>query len=147
MNEELIAPCGINCGICSRHLALKNNIRSKGIKISYCTGCRPRNWVCSFIKRDCSLLLNGKVQFCYECEDFPCAKLSKLDMKYKTTFRMSPIENLRNIKENGVEKFLASESGKWKCPECGGVICCHNGICFNCGLETLKKKKMYRWEE
>jgi hypothetical protein len=28
------------------------------------------------------------------------------------------------------------------------MVCCHNGICFNCGLEKLRnKKKKYRWNE
>jgi hypothetical protein len=28
------------------------------------------------------------------------------------------------------------------------LICCHNGICFNCSLEKLRNKKQkYRWDE
>jgi hypothetical protein len=61
---------------------------------------------------------------------------------------MSMVENLKYIKENGIAKLLEREEEKWQCPDCGGVICCHNGICFSCGLEKLKnKKKKYRWEE
>jgi hypothetical protein len=29
MEEKLIAPCGMNCGICSGYLALKHDIKSK----------------------------------------------------------------------------------------------------------------------
>jgi len=58
------------------------------------------------------------------------------------------IENLEYIKKNGIKQFLEKEKERWKCPECGAVICCHNGICFNCGLYILKnKKKLYRWED
>lgn len=58
------------------------------------------------------------------------------------------IENLENIKENGMKMFLEREAEKWRCPECGGVICCHNGICYNCGLEKLKLKRVvFRWED
>ena len=61
---------------------------------------------------------------------------------------MSMIDNLKYIKENGIGLFLEKEEGNWKCAQCGGVICCHNGICFNCGLDRLKnKKKLYRWED
>jgi len=61
---------------------------------------------------------------------------------------MSMIENLEFIKENGIKKFLEKEEDKWKCPRCGGIISCHNGICFDCGLDELKnKKKLYRWED
>ena len=148
MNGELIAPCGMNCGICSRYLALKNDVRSKGIGIAYCTGCRPRDRQCAFIKKRCPLLLSGGIKYCYECKDFPCTNLGKLDEKYREKFRMSMIENLEYIKKNGINWFLNREEKKWKCPECGQVICCHNGICFNCGLTKLRdKKNKYRWED
>lgn len=148
MNEILIAPCGMNCGICSRYLALRNDIRSQGIGMAYCSGCRSRARHCAYIWRDCVLLNSGQIQYCYECADFPCHRLRKLDNRYRTNFRMSMIENLRYIKENGAEKFLNREQEKWKCPECGGIVSCHNGICFNCGLDSLKnKKKLYRWED
>jgi len=61
---------------------------------------------------------------------------------------MSFIDNLNFIKEHGIETFLEKQRETWRCPDCGGVICCHNGICFSCGLEKLKsKKKIYRWED
>jgi hypothetical protein len=59
---------------------------------------------------------------------------------------MSMIDNLRLIKDHGIEFLLESEDLKWKCPECGGIISCHNGICYACGLEELRgRKKPYRW--
>ena len=148
MDVELIAPCGMNCGICSGYLAFKYDVKSKGIRMPYCIGCRPRDKQCAFLKKRCNLLLEGKVQYCYECEDFPCTRLQHLDQRYSSNFRMSMLENLEYIRENGIEQFLLKEEEKWKCPECGAVICCHNGICFNCGLDKLKnKKKRYRWED
>ncbi len=148
MDEILIAPCGMNCGICSGYLALKNDVKSKGIKMGYCAGCRPRGKNCAFLKKRCNLLMSGQVQYCYECDEFPCKHLNHIDKRYRERYRMSMVENLEYIKENGMEAFLEKEEEKWKCPECGAVICCHNGICFNCGLEQLKKKKqLYRWEK
>jgi len=148
MNEELIAPCGMNCAICSGYLAYQNDVKSKGIRMPYCTGCRPRDKQCSFLKKSCELLLAGKVRYCYECDSFPCERLEALDKRYRTRFRMSMIENLKYIKDNGISQFLAKEHEKWKCPECGGVICCHNGLCFDCSLNQLREKKQkYRWEE
>jgi len=56
------------------------------------------------------------------------------------------IENLNFIKTEGMEKFLEKQDRLWKCQDCGALICCHNGICFNCGLEELRiKKEKYRW--
>ena len=148
MNEELIAPCGMNCGVCSGYLALKYDLRSKGIRMPYCTGCRPRDKRCSFLKKRCALLLNSKVKYCYECNDFPCRELSHIDKRYRMYYRMSMLENLESIKKIGIRQFLEKEEEKWKCPECGGVICCHNGICFSCSVSKLRdKKKLYRWED
>lgn len=148
MIGELIAPCGMNCGVCSGYLSFKNDTRSKGIGKTYCTGCRPRGKNCAFMKKKCDLLGNGRVQYCYECGDFPCRRLKHLDERYRTLYHMSMIENLEYIQEHGITSFLEKEAQKWKCPDCGGTICCHNGICFTCGLDKLKiKKKRYRWED
>lgn len=148
MKEELIAPCGMNCAICSSYLARQHDLRKQGIMRSYCAGCRPRGKNCTHMKNHCDLVGKGLVKYCYDCPDFPCRRLKALDKRYRTNYRMSMIENLEFIRENGVEKLLEKEAEKWRCPNCGGVICCHNGICFECGLELLKaKKKRYRWED
>lgn len=148
MNKELIAPCGMNCAVCSSYLALHKDVRTKGIRVPYCKGCRQRNKKCAFIKKRCNLLLNRKVEYCFECRDFPCENLKRLDKRYRTLFEMSFIDNLDFIKENSIEEFIETQKKKWKCPDCGGVICCHNGICFDCGLEKLKaKKNIYRWKD
>jgi hypothetical protein len=148
MQEELIAPCGMNCGICSSYLARHYDIKSRGIRMPYCAGCRPRDKQCAFLKKKCSLLLNGEVKYCFECRDYPCERLVKLDARYKVRYHMSMIENLNRLKEKGLEELLESETKKWSCPKCGGVISCHNGLCFNCGLDILRNKKApYTWEE
>jgi len=148
MNEELIAPCGMNCAICSGYLASQHDVKSKGVSMPYCSGCRPRDKKCAFLKKRCSLLLESQVQYCYQCPDFPCQGLKAIDKRYRSLYRMSMIENLEYIKENGIEPFLEKEEEKWRCPRCGAVICCHNGICFDCGFDKLKnKKKVYRWED
>jgi hypothetical protein len=145
MEKELVAPCAMNCAISSGYFALKHDVKSKGIKMPYCKGCRPRNNSCAFLKKKCDLLLNDKVKFCYECEVFPCESLKHIDKRYRTFFRMSPIDNLRFVQKNGMSRFLEAQGKKWQCPKCGEAICCHNRICFNCGLDALKnKKELYR---
>jgi hypothetical protein len=146
--QELVAPCDMNCTVCSGYLALKYDLKSNGIRMSYCTGCRPRDKKCAFLKKTCKNLMNHTVQFCYECKEFPCEKLKQIDMRYQKNFRMSLLKNLTDIKTNGMKKFLRTQEEKWCCPNCGGVICCHNGLCFQCDNERLKnKKKRYRWED
>jgi hypothetical protein len=148
MEQILIAPCGMNCALCGNYLSMKNDLRRIGIQKTYCAGCRPRGKNCAFMKKNCDLIGEGKIQYCYQCETFPCRRLQNLDKRYRTKYHMSMIENLQNIRDNGMESFLAEQTEKWKCPECGSVICCHNGICYSCGLEKLKAKKYKtRWND
>jgi len=147
MDKELIAPCGANCAVCGRYLALRYDVNRKGMRMSYCAGCRPRNRKCAFITKNCKLLLSKKIEFCYECGNFPCKRLKRLDGRYQKFFRTSFVENLEYIKNKGMAKFLKAQQEKWRCSKCGEVICCHNGLCFNCDFQTLKKKKnKIRWE-
>jgi hypothetical protein len=146
LDQTMIAPCGMDCLICSRHLALKNAIGDEGLKIPYCLGCRKKN-KCAFQKK-CNLLNKNKIEYCFQCYDFPCKRLQKLDKRYQTHYRMSMINNLESIKKNGISKFLKKEEEKWKCKKCDELICCHNGLCFKCDSDKLKKKKKpYRWED
>jgi hypothetical protein len=92
--------------------------------------------------------MSNKVRYCYECSSFPCEELKHLDKRYRTYFKMSMIENLEFIGKHGMERFLEKERVKWRCLKCGGVICCHNGLCYRCDLDELRQKKhKYRWEE
>ncbi len=147
-NEELIAPCGMNCALCSSYLAKKNDIKEKGIKMPYCDGCRPRDKKCAFLKKKCPLLLEKEIRYCYECSEFPCDRLKTLDKRYRERYRMSMIDNLNYIRDKGIDKFLLSESKKWQCSKCGEFICCHNGLCFICDIKKLEiLENKYRWEQ
>jgi len=99
------------------------------------------------MRDQCALLGQGQVRFCYECAAFPCKRLKSLDKRYRTKYHMSMLENLAFIRDLGMESFLKKEEAQWRCPECGGVICCHNGLCLHCHLDTLSRNKKYRWNE
>src|SRR5512136_3126457 len=141
---ELIAPCGMNCGVCASYLAMKNDLKKKGFGKKYCAGCQPRGKNRSFMAKQCDLVGKGLVRFCYECSDYPCRRLKDLDKRYRTKYHMSMIENLNFLKAHGIGPFLKKEAARWRCSECGGVICCHNGLCLNCNLDKLRQIKKYR---
>lgn len=127
IKSSLIAPCGMNCGICSGHLREKNkcpgcNATSPN-KPGYCREC---------IIKNCAHFKNGKSKFCYDCEKYPCKRLKQLDKRYRTKYHMSMIENLNSIRELGIRAFIRNEKVRWACSECGGVICVHRGACVKC---------------
>jgi len=62
MEEKLIAPCGMNCGLCISFLAMKNELNKQGFKKKCCPGCLPRGKNCTFMKDHCELLGKGLVR-------------------------------------------------------------------------------------
>jgi hypothetical protein len=130
IKQNLIAPCGMDCGVCLGYLREKNrcpgcrNIDSKKDPSISRARCRIKN---------CEKLKNTKSGFCYECKNFPCQRIKHLDKRYTTKYHMSEIENLETIRKSGIRKFLQIENKKWKCKKCGGTICCHRGACIVCG--------------
>ncbi len=128
---SLIAPCGMNCGICMAYLRVKNK----------CPGCRAAdpNKAISVIRckiKNCEVIQEGKVKFCFGCDSFPCKNLKHMDKRYRTQYNMSVIENLENVQRFGIQKFVINEKIRWACPECGGVICVHRQYCHSCGKKS-----------
>lgn len=62
--NKLFSLCGLNCGLCPMLLG------------NHCGGCGNGNQSCKIAK--CSLE-HGKVEYCYECEQYPCEKYQNID--------------------------------------------------------------------
>jgi hypothetical protein len=133
MEKKLIAPCGMNCGICKYHYREKKQ----------CPGCRVEDVNKSKSCRECiiincDVITKNHAEFCFECTKGPCKRLKNLDKRYRTKYHMSMLENLKCINEQGLDSFLEKESQKWTCPQCGGIVTCHGGMCLQCGFEKFK---------
>lgn len=115
-DETLIAPCGMNCGICRAYLREKNS----------CHGCRlaEQNWPKTRMNCQLRLCQKRNDMFCDSCEEFPCDRLKRMDNRYRTRYGMSEIQNLQNIRENGMDEFLQEESKRWISDH--GVFCVHD---------------------
>ncbi|MDD5397722.1 MAG: DUF3795 domain-containing protein [Dehalococcoidia bacterium] len=100
-DERLVAPCGINCGICKAFLRKKNP----------CYGCNfvhdnhPKTIVLCQL-RTCR---KRAAKYCFSCDAFPGHRLKHLDKRYRTRYDMSEIENLEFIRDNDIKKFLERE--------------------------------------
>ena len=137
MNKDLIAVCGMNCGICDKYLAYSHDLPKKKGKIIHCLGCRTSNKKCGFVKQKCITGKIDKIEFCYECEAFPCDNLQRIVKGYVKRYNYNVIENLIFIKENGLDKFILEEKNKYKCSKCGDTICVHNHKCYSCDKVEL----------
>lgn len=112
----LIAPCGMNCGICKAHLRPHNP----------CHGCRDAEQNKPKTRTQCGLrnCRKRKGEFCYDCTEFPCGRLEHLDHRYRTQYGMSEIENLEYIRDNGIDRFLERERVRWVSSK--GILCAHD---------------------
>jgi hypothetical protein len=129
----LIAPCGINCRLC----------RAYGRDKKACPGCRgedtfkSKSCLACRIK-NCEKRAKGGFEYCFDCDEFPCASVSHLDKRYRTRYGTSTMDNLLSIKEIGIINFVNHEDKKWTCPECGSLICMHKPQCLVCGYAWHK---------
>jgi len=139
IKKELIAPCGMNCAICSKYLAYKNNLNR-----SQCIGCRPKNQSCTYLFEKCTGInqtAKGNAAFCFECNKYPCKQISRIDDRYRFNYKMSIKENLDNIDQGGMDKFIKEQYEKYGCKKCGGLISIHNRKCFKCNTITRLVEK------
>jgi hypothetical protein len=128
LTPDLIAPCGMDCGLCRAHLRAKNRCPGcngdDAAKPGYCVSCKIAT---------CETIASGTSRFCFDCADYPCARLRQLDKRYRAKYGMSMTDNLLQIREIGLEAFVAAEKLKWACPECGTLLCVHVPECASCG--------------
>lgn len=62
--NQFLSLCGLNCGLCPMFLG------------KHCGGCGNGNQSCKIAK--CSLE-HGKVEYCFECENYPCDRYQGID--------------------------------------------------------------------
>lgn len=115
INKNLIAPCGIDCGICLHFLRAKNK----------CPGCFTGRKVNNKpIKCPTRLCKKRKGEFCFSCDTFPCERIKRLDKRYRERYGMSEIENLEFIRDKGIDNFIKNECQKWQSSK--GTLCIHD---------------------
>ncbi len=131
-SEELIAPCGMDCRICVGYFGYTMTGKKRHMQ---CIGCKPKNKSCAHLKKYCKRLLKNEVEYCYECPDFPCEHIQRLDSKYREKYQYSTIQNLEDIRDKGMDEFLRKEKEKFKCPNCHEVYCVHTRRCYSCGTQ------------
>lgn len=126
MNENSIAPCGINCSLCSGFQRKKDpcsGCNGTGYKPTYCQGC---------IIKHCMEPSRKSTAFCMKCLKYPCRRLKDIEKRYRTKYGVKIFENMQRIKDEGMNGFLAKEEKKWKCRKCGEILCMHKSVCKTC---------------
>lgn len=112
---KLVAPCGIDCGICEMYTCKDNPqmldyFISKGYskELLPCKGCIAEKGKCPVMTCDCETyrcVQSKKVNSCSSCEEFPCEKLIPAADKANILPHNLKVYNLATIKRIGVEEF------------------------------------------
>ncbi|MFX1451204.1 MAG: DUF3795 domain-containing protein [Promethearchaeota archaeon] len=129
INKNLLAPCGLYCGVCATRYAYKNNderLKQKLAK-SYslevgdikCEGCLS-NFRSPFCNA-CSIrrcVKKKNISGCHECEEFPCRRINKFPFKIAKEFMLKSIPARKKRTD---EEWVKWEEANWTCSSCNEV--------------------------
>ena len=124
--------CGLDCSLCAQAQLEENP----------CPGCngpdepdKPEfcSKLCGIV--NCDKRKQNGWDFCDACPDYPCEDVMEKENRYTSKYPLceSPIENLKYIREHGMEEFLELERKQWACKSCGSPVAVHTGRCCRCG--------------
>lgn len=85
--------------------------------------------------KDC--VTGRQLAYCFECSEYPCRQIKRLEKSYNTRYHASLTENSRTVKEKGIHAFPEQQKEKFTCPECGGCISVHDAECSECGRKII----------
>lgn len=128
IDNIMLAPCGMNCTVCDKHVAVRKNGKP-------CEGClkdsldKPKHCRKCTIK---SCVQEKGYAYCFFCTDFPCKLIKNLEKSYNKRYDTSLVENSRTAQEQGIGAFLEQDRHKWACSKCGGAFSLQDGVCSEC---------------
>ena len=148
INKALLAPCGLYCGVCSIHIADRdNNLKFKNILVDLykpmtktaddikCSGCLSEDQENIFLYcktcpiRDC--IKSKEIDGCYQCDDFPCKFIDRFPIPVGKKVIMRAIPRWKEI---GTEKWVEEEEKRYHCPDCGNSLFRGAKRCNKCGI-------------
>jgi hypothetical protein len=134
VNKNLLAPCGLYCGVCAIYIAhrddnlkFKERLRglygrwSKNVEDIKCTGCMSDDVVFGFCQkcpiRDC--VKGNGIEGCHQCDEWPCGMIERFPIPVGKKVLMKDIPKWREL---GTEKWVEMVENRYKCPDCGNPL-------------------------
>ena len=97
--NQIFSLCGLNCGLCPMLLG------------NHCVGCGNGNQSCRIAK--CSLE-HGKMEYCYECGQYPCEKYEHVDEYDSFITHRRRRADLEKARSMGIEQYNLEQREKIK---------------------------------
>jgi hypothetical protein len=157
--------CGIYCGACDIRLAGETGRKSRfadfwsekrlrrfreaqGSPVTNpeqlrlrCSGCKSDDVFvnCGACKlRACAR--GRRLDHCSDCAEYPCA-LYRGFLRAGSMLphvRLCP-GNLESVRTRGVERWLAEQAERWRCPDCGALFSWYAETCGGCGRRLRER--------
>lgn len=127
IDVNMLAPCGLNCVLCYRHLG-KNP----------CPGCRARLSEPDTYKRKCIMracVADRGLFSCAECAQIPCKRVKAFAKRYREGYGFDLLYHAARQREIGAEALIHEQLCAHTCDACGHLINLHDGICSGCGKQ------------
>ena len=143
INRQLLAPCGLYCGVCSIMIAHRDrNEKFKqvladlyGLKPEqiHCEGCLSDD-VCEFCQvckiKACAA--QREIEGCHQCDEFPCEHIENFPIEEGRKVMLRSVPQRREL---GTEAWVAAEIARYSCPQCGAALFRGAQRCRNCKQE------------
>ena len=143
VNPNLLAPCGLYCGVCAIYYADKHNnekMKEKLAKVYFntpdqikCDGCLSENKY--IFCQSCSIrrcVKKKEFSGCHECSEFPCRKINKFPFELAKQYMLKSIPAR---KERTDAEWVKWEENNWTCKNCGALALRGAKRCPECKTE------------
>jgi hypothetical protein len=130
VNKELLAPCGLYCGVCGVFRAHRDDSAKFKERLSSFYSCSPEEIACEGCLsgtrfkycRQCSIrscTQEKQYEGCHECSDFPCGFIADFPLPEGKKVILRAIPAWREL---GTEKWVQEEEKRYQCPHCGNSL-------------------------
>ena len=149
VKNELLAPCGLYCGVCRVYIGHRDNdiefkkeilpiykaYGAKSVDDIACDGCLSEGIVFPYCKtcsiKDC--IKDKGIEGCRQCDGFPCDIIEKWPSSAGKKVMLRVIPTWREL---GTQKWVESEEKRYKCPECGNQLFRGASQCKKCKVDV-----------
>lgn len=130
VNPDLLAPCGLYCGVCGVYIAHRDNNEKFKDRLATVYGVTPDAVKCKGCLSDepfgycqvCPIKSCAREKGydgCHQCAEFPCSTIDGFPLPVGKKVIMRAIPQWR---EMGTEQWVAVEETRYVCPECGAKL-------------------------
>ncbi|HEX2954121.1 MAG TPA: DUF3795 domain-containing protein [Bacillota bacterium] len=138
MDDQVLGYCGLFCGGCRIYQQTQKGIATKiddNLTVT-CQGCNSNQltpWCTDCGIKNCSRAKG--MRYCLECGEFPCEPITHFMDDPQYPYHREVLENMRRLKEVGLEQWLAEMGDEYSCPSCRQQTHWLEQACSTCGKE------------